>query len=63
MDKSLDKIKSRFRSFWNNEPIEGCMLSIFVTDDYEKEPIPSNHEDLISYWTDGERVNKRIQKK
>jgi len=57
-----DKTKERFKAFWQGEIIDRCMVTVVAPKKGSKpinRPYPTNREDQLAYWFDGEVVLKR----
>lgn len=59
-----EQTKLRFEALWENEIIDRCCVAVKAKKngskfDYEKYKRPETHEELVSYYTDVERVLER----
>ena len=56
-----DKSKQRLSALWSGEIIDRCCIAVTAPlgDQSNYSKLPSNPQDKIRYWTDGELVHKR----
>ena len=53
--------KKRIEAFWNREIIDRCCVAVEVRSNVKTIDFPNyeDKEDMLSYWTDGERILRR----